>query len=447
MIHASVSLYVSDVENGDVLADYNSGKSFTPASIMKLITSATAIELLGPDHTFKTTIGYTGSLNSRSGKLKGDIIIKGGGDPSLGSTYFTDHYKDFINNWIVEIKKAGIRKIEGRVLTDDSYFDYLPVHAKWLWEDPGSYYGAGVYGLSVFDNSYEIHIKSLSGNSKPEITKMVPPECKYEYRNLMVTGGNDYTAYAFAEPYSTKGWIAGSVPKNTEDYAMKVSIADPPLLLSKIVTKRLEEEGIKVSEEPVTTRDKTEYLLKNTTPVTETTSPSLADIVKVLNHESVNLYAEHITKELGKVFKNNGSTSAGVEVIMNFLNNAGIDTGGMFIVDGSGLSPQNSINSKELVKLLIYMQKNGKYFHEYISSLPEAGKDGTLKNCFMDPVFDSTLRVKSGSMTRVRSYAGYFTTMMGKKAAFSIIVNDFSGPSSKVVSLIEEFVKEMILTK
>ena len=95
------------------------------------------------------------------------------------------------------------------------------------------------------------------------------------------------------------------------------------------------------------------------------------------------------------------------------------------------LSPQNSINSKELVNLLIYMKKNGRYFSEYYSSLPEAGKAGTLKNYFKDPVFDSNLRAKSGSMTRVRSYAGYFTTLSGRKMVFSILVNDFSGPSDK----------------
>jgi D-alanyl-D-alanine carboxypeptidase/D-alanyl-D-alanine-endopeptidase (penicillin-binding protein 4) len=156
------------------------------------------------------------------------------------------------------------------------------------------------------------------------------------------------------------------------------------------------------------------------------------------------MYAEHLTKELGKVYKNNGSTDSGVAVIKEFLAAADVNTGGMFIEDGSGLSPLDAINSKALVNLLWYMKKNGKFYNEYLSSLPDAGKEGTLKNCFRDPVFDSRLAIKSGSMTRVRSYAGYIKTISGNDLIFSIIVNNYSGPSQKIISYIEEIIKEII---
>jgi D-alanyl-D-alanine carboxypeptidase/D-alanyl-D-alanine-endopeptidase (penicillin-binding protein 4) len=159
------------------------------------------------------------------------------------------------------------------------------------------------------------------------------------------------------------------------------------------------------------------------------------------------MYAEHLIKELGKKYKNTGSTAAGVEVIKDFLKNAGIETDGIFIEDGSGLSPVNSINSKELANLLLYMKRSGRYFTEYFNSLPDAGKEGTLKNYFRDPSFDSRLKAKSGSMTRVRSYAGYFTTQSGKQMIFSIIVNNYSGPSKKIISYIEEIIKEIIITE
>jgi serine-type D-Ala-D-Ala carboxypeptidase/endopeptidase (penicillin-binding protein 4) len=167
---------VAEAEKGKILIDYNSGVSLTPASVMKLITSAAAIELLGPYYTFKTKIGYTGKISKRWGRLRGNLIITGGGDPALGSKYFTDHYKDFITNWIGEIKKLGIKKITGKVITDDSYYDFLPVPGKWLWEDAGNYYGAGAYGLSVFDNLYEIHFKTLSDSTLPVIKKIFPAE-------------------------------------------------------------------------------------------------------------------------------------------------------------------------------------------------------------------------------------------------------------------------------
>jgi D-alanyl-D-alanine carboxypeptidase/D-alanyl-D-alanine-endopeptidase (penicillin-binding protein 4) len=444
LMHASVSLCVAEAKTGDILLDYNSGISLAPASVMKIITSAAALELLGPEYTFKTTIGYTGSLNKRTGRLKGNIIIIGGGDPSLGSKYFSDHYKDFLSNWVTEIKKLGIKKIKGRVITDDSYFDFLPVPAKWLWEDEGNYYGAGAYGLSVFDNSYEIHLKTFANSFLPVIKGIVPDECRFELSNFLSASGRTDEGYVFAAPYSTTGWLAGNIPVNQDDFVMKASITDPPLLLARMVNNKLKANGIKTSESPTTIRSLQNYKAEKVVPVTETISPPLTDIIEVLNHESVNLIAEHLIKELGKKFKKNGSLASGTNVIIEFLKNSGVDTNGMFIEDGSGQSPLDAINTREVVRLLVYMRNKGKYFKEYYSSLPDAGKEGTLKDNFKDPIFDSRLRAKSGTMTRVRSFAGYFTTLSGKQMAFSIIINNYSGPSKKIISEIEENLRELI---
>jgi D-alanyl-D-alanine carboxypeptidase/D-alanyl-D-alanine-endopeptidase (penicillin-binding protein 4) len=409
MSHASISFYIADADNGKIVKDYNSLKSLTPASVMKLVTSAAALELLGPAYTFKTIIGYSGSINKQSGILTGNILIKGGGDPTLGSNNFPEYNRNFITNWVTEIKRIGITAIEGRVITDDSYYDYLPVPAKWLWEDSGNYYGAGVYGLSVFDNTYEIHLRSASDSSQPVITDIIPQECKFELKNWLTANGTTDKGYVFAAPYSTSGWVAGTIPVRKGDFILKASVTDPPLLIAKIFNSKLSE------------------------------------IIEVLNHESVNLYAESLLKELGKKYNNNGSTSSGIEVIRDFLRNAEINTDGMFIEDGSGLSPVNSINTKELVNLLIYMKKRGKYFKEYYASLPFPGREGTLKNYFTDPVFESRLKAKSGSMTRVRSYAGYFTTVSGINLVFSIIINNYSGPPNNIVSGIESVLKEIML--
>jgi D-alanyl-D-alanine carboxypeptidase/D-alanyl-D-alanine-endopeptidase (penicillin-binding protein 4) len=444
--HANVSFYVANADNGEIIVEFNSLKSLTPASVMKLITSAATLELLGPRYTFKTKFGYSGSINKQSGKLTGDIIIKGGGDPTLGSINFPEYNQDFITSWISEIRRAGITAIEGRIITDDSYYDYLPIPAKWLWEDSGNYYGAGVYGLSLFDNTYEIHIRSASDSSKPVITGIIPVECKSELLNMLTSKGSADKGYVFAAPYSNSGWLAGTIPLNREDFILKASVTDPPLLIAKILSTKLEALGIPVSNEPTTKRILPGFSATNFTLIAENTSPPLSKIIEVLNHESVNLYAESLTKELGKKFKNDGSTLAGIEVIKGFLLNAGFNTDGMFIEDGSGLSPVNSINTKELVNLLIFMKKKGQYFSEFYDSFADPGKEGTLKDYFTDPVFESQLKAKSGSMTRVRSYAGYITTFSGKNLAFSIIVNNYSGPPRNVVSGIESVLKEIILT-
>jgi serine-type D-Ala-D-Ala carboxypeptidase/endopeptidase (penicillin-binding protein 4) len=445
MRHAEISLRLIDADSNKTLFEYNPDRSLIPASVMKLITTSSALELLGPDYTFKTSIGYTGKLNKRSGVLKGDIIIKGGGDPALGSEAFSDHYSGFEDRWTDEIRKAGIRKIRGKVITDDSYFDYQPVPAKWLWEDIGNYYGAGVYGLSVYDNICEIHFRT-SSDSVHIITGFSPAECKNGLSDWLIVSGADDEGYVFAAPYSTKGWMAGTIPENEDDFVLKASIPDPPMLMARIIDSRLRSAGIKISGEPVTVR--TEPLPDGSfIAVSELISPPLKDIIIVLNHESVNLYAEHLIKELGKVFKSSGSTSCGLEAVKEFLDSTGVGSDGLFMEDGSGLSHLNAVTAREITEMLIYMKNKGHSFNEFFASLPEAGKEGTLKNYFKDPLFDSRMRAKSGSMTRVRSYAGYIRTMSGRDLAFCIIVNNFTGSSGNIVAHIEEILKEIILNK
>jgi D-alanyl-D-alanine carboxypeptidase/D-alanyl-D-alanine-endopeptidase (penicillin-binding protein 4) len=447
MQHSSVSICILNTSNGETVFDYNANKSYIPASVMKLLTSAAALELLGPEYRFRTKIGYTGTLNKITGRLTGDIIITGGGDPALGSEYFKVQYHDFLKNWIVEIRNLGIKKVEGRIITDDSRYDYQPVPAKWLWEDSGNYYGAGAYGLSVFDNTFEIHFRTSFDGSTPLITGIVPEICRYELSNQLTASGNSNKGYVFAAPYNYYGWLAGYIPSNREDFVLKASINDPPLLLAKIIDSMLDSAGIKVTGNPSTARLETNLKDNDLEIIAEVVSPPLKDIIIVLNHESVNLFAEHLVKELGKIFAKNGCTAAGIEILYKFLDESGIDSGGMFFEDGSGMSPLDAITSRGLAELLLFMRTKGKYFNEFYTSFPDAGKEGTLKNYFKDPVFDSTFKAKSGSMTRVRSYAGYLKTMSGNDMAFSILINNYSGPSQKIITGIEEILKETILNK
>lgn len=441
LVHASYSLYIADAGTGSAVLNINEGKNLTPASVLKLVTSAAALELLGPYHTFITTLGYTGKLN-KSGKLDGDIIIKGGGDPAFASPYFMENYSDFPSRWVDEMKNLGIKKISGRIITDDSYYDYQPVPRGWIWEDPGNYYGAGVYGASIFDNSYDIYFNTSATGTKPVLTAFVPEECNYDLENYLVADGSTDQGYVFAAPYSTKGWIAGSIPVNQTDFVLSASIPDPPLIFSRIMDREIREAGITIEGKPSTVRIE-ESSLPDYKYIAEYVSPLMADIIEILNHESVNLYAEHLVKELGKKFTGTGSAINGLKVINSFLDTIGVK--GMFIVDGSGLSPVNSINSEALAGLLLHMKNKGKHFDYYLRSLPDAGKEGTLKYWFKDPVFDGCLKAKSGSMTRVRSYAGYFTAKSGREMVFSFMCNDFSGSSRNIAAHYEQILKEVIL--
>jgi serine-type D-Ala-D-Ala carboxypeptidase/endopeptidase (penicillin-binding protein 4) len=447
MIHASVSISIKDADNRETVKDYNSGKSLIPASVIKLITSGVALEMLGPQYHFRTIIGYTGSLNKRTGRLSGDVIIKGGGDPALGSKYFEDHYQDFLSRWVSEIKMTGIKRVDGKVITDDSYYDFLPVPSGWQWEDIGNYYGAGVYGLSVFDNSFQIQLQTSSENSPAIVSGINPKEYCFDFKNRLVASGTHDQGIIFAAPYSNYGWLTGTIPVNQKDFIIEGSNADPPLFFAGLLNEKLKASGIKIRDKPSTIRLEGKNLNEEVKEISGISSPPLSEIIKVLNHESVNLFAETLLKELGKKFRADGSTASGVEVVKEFLMNAGITADGMYQEDGSGLSPRNSITAEELTNFLIYMKNKGKYFTEYLESLPEAGKDGTLKSYFTDPVFEGRMNAKSGSMKRVRCYAGYFTTNSNRNMVFSILVNNFTGSSQKIISGIEEIIKEIILYK
>jgi len=445
MQNATLSFCVIDATTGKAVTGYNKEKSLAPASVMKLLTTAVALELLGPDYTFTTSVFYSGRLNNKSGRLSGDIIIKGGGDPALGSPYFTGHYGNFPDNWVSDIQNKGIKKISGRILSDDSYYDFQPVPRGWTWEDIGNYYGAGVYGISVFDNTYMIHFRTGNDSSDIQLTGISPALCGNNYTNRLSAFGRSDQGYVFSAPYNNYSWYDGTIPVNKKDFILKASISDPPLLLAQILSEKLEDVGIQVAGEPATSRITGHGLPESAMLITETESPPLKDIIKVLNHESVNLYAENLLKELGKAKAGRGTTAGGIDIVKDFLESAGINNKGMFIEDGSGLSPANSINAEGLAELLVFMKDKGKYFNDYFASLPAAGRDGTLKNYFHEDVFDGRMAAKSGSMTRVRSYAGYLDTFSGKTLAFAVIVNDFSGPSQHIVSCIESLLEELII--
>jgi serine-type D-Ala-D-Ala carboxypeptidase/endopeptidase (penicillin-binding protein 4) len=445
MIHSSVSLCIIDTDSGRIISQHNPDESLTQASILKLVTTAAALELLGGDYKFKTVAGYSGKI--RRGKiLDGDIIIKGGGDPALGSENFPEIYKGFLDKWVADFKALGIRKVTGRIIADDSRYDYEPVPGGWGWNDLGNYYGAGVYGLSVYDNTLQIRFKTGESGSAPVITGIVP-EDNIELKNYLTASGSSDNGYIYLAPYTNRGWISGTIPENRQEFILNGSIPDPPLFLAKEFQRKLVEAGIKIIGDPVSARLLPGQKFENFSSVSQTVSPPLSAIIEVLNHKSVNLYAEHLIKELGKKYKDSGSTIAGIKVVKEFLDSAGIDTEGMFIEDGSGLSARDAVNSAAMTKLLLFMKNKGRFFGDYLNSLPEAGKEGTLKNYFKDQVFESRLRAKSGSMSRVRSYAGYFTTLSGKQMIFCIIVNNYNGPSSKIISGIEEILKDIIVNK
>jgi D-alanyl-D-alanine carboxypeptidase/D-alanyl-D-alanine-endopeptidase (penicillin-binding protein 4) len=217
---------------------------------------------------------------------------------------------------------------------------------------------------------------------------------------------------------------------------------DPPLTLVRLLDDTMRDAGIKIDGSPTASRVTVNW--EGTTPVSITNSPTLAEIIKVTNHESVNLYAEQLRKHLGYVIGGEGSFSAGGEVIYNYLDSIGCEPYEARMLDGSGLSPNNNISALMTVRLLVHMY-NGKDSSVFISSLPAAGVSGTMKNYFRDDVFKGRVVAKTGSIGSVRSFAGFVTTAGGRTLAFTMIANGFSVPWRRITSGMEKIMEEVIL--
>lgn len=441
--NAGVSICIRDIESGRVLAQHNKNMALTSASVMKLVTTGVALEILGPDYRYFTRVGTV--TVRRINKTKVYIVIKGGGDPTLGSEYFSDHYGDFITEWAEAIiRETGLKEIDGCVIADASVFAYHPVAPGWSWADIGNYYGAGVHGLSAYDNMYRILFKTGGEGSKPEIFNIEPDIPELTITNDLKAYGNRDNGYIYLEPYGKNAFIKGSIPVWKDTFALKASISDPPQLLANQLNKKLRELGVKISEPPLTLRNfnPDPDRLGSSSINTLTESPPLSEIIHVTNRESVNLFAEALVWTLDYV--NTGYEGAylngGLKVIKEFLESKSVSTTGLYMMDGSGMSRSNAISSDFISSYLAYMDSEARYTEIFKESLAIPG-EGTLEPYFLDPVFKGNLSAKSGTMTRARNYAGYLTTKSGKRLTFGVLSNNYDCTTTQVTRKVEALLK------
>jgi serine-type D-Ala-D-Ala carboxypeptidase/endopeptidase (penicillin-binding protein 4) len=435
--NASICVSVFDLQTNKKLIESNPQLSLIPASILKTITTSTALEVFGADFRFQTTLAYSGIV--RNDTLLGDLQIIGGGDPTLGSEYFPER-KSFLEEWIKALKEKNIKAITGNLIVDATIYESQTIPGTWIWEDIGNYFGAGASGISVYDNMYEIHLKSGSEAGKPtQIVQIVPEIPNLELSNEVLSSeSNSDEAYIFGNPDENKRVVRGSIPKNQPDFIVKASVPNPSALLSSEFRKKLTASQIAILGETKFEKVKTES--SNLLLVIQ--SPPLRDIIRVTNHESVNLFAEHFLKHLAFQKNGLGTTKDGCKFVMQFWKDKELDMNGLYINDGSGLSRFNTITASQMVSVLNYMKTKSPYSEDFYQSLPSAG-DGTLSKFSQQDFPDKCLRAKSGSMTRVRCYAGYLNTLSGRQLSFAIMLNNFSCSQKEATRKIEEVLVEL----
>lgn len=435
--NATVGIVVADAKTGERIFELNPGQLMIPASTLKIITTATALEMLGADYRFETKTGFTGAIDE-TGTLNGNLVIVSGGDPTLGSAWFNaNECKDwFLKDWVEQIKLSGIKEIKGNVVLDGSRYQIEEVPPTWVWGDIGNYYGANANAFTVYDNLFTITFHSGTAGEKTEIIQMEPtlPDLKIDNR---VVGSeiNSDQAYVFGSPMDNKRIIRGTIPKEREAFSIKAAIPNPAALLGVELLGVLKASGIKVGGTVM------QDSVENVKIIHVHQSPTLAEIVKTVNHESVNLFAEHLLLQLSAEKTGVGSREKSIELVQQFWNEKGLNAGSLFMEDGSGLSHFNAITPAFLTSVLVDM-KNGKNGASFVETLPNAG-EGTLSSFSAQKFPGNTLSAKSGSMTRVRCYAGYLKTSSGKEVAFAILFNHFSDSQSKLRAGIENLLSAL----
>lgn len=435
--HGKLGVAVLDADDYSLLAGTNEEMTMIPASTLKLITTATALQRLGADHRFETAIYTSGKLNGKT--LEGDLIILGGGDPALGSDRF-EHYKNWEEKVIDALKKKGINSIEGNIIADNSYFQGTPTPPGWTWEDMGNYYGSGVFGLNVMDNTYHIIFESgPSPGDKTTIKGTDPDIPGISFTNDVTSGArNGDNAYVYGAPFSNEVYVTGTITRGQSAFKRtKGCIPNPPLFIAQLLKKELESSSVAVKGKA--TYSVTPVPLTDADKIYTITSPALEEIVAETNAESVNLYAETL---LLQALYEKGSFSSldAAKKLTSYWESRGIDTDGLALYDGSGLTRKNGITPKQMALIAAKSLKVDSTFYQ---NLPCAGKEGTVKYMCQNTAAEGAVWMKSGTLDRVRNYAGYAKTKSGQWVTFAIFSNDYSGSSSALKEQVEVILEKI----
>lgn len=434
---ASYGVLVLD-KSGKVILEHNSNISLVPASTQKLLTTAAALQELGANHQFETKLFYSGNIDE-NGVLNGDLWIEGGGDPTLGSERFVG-LSGLSDSWTKAIQSAGIKQVNGRIRTNTSLFPKFTTPRTWIWEDIGNYYGAVPHALSFHDNTYQLNLSSPIGAGALCEVKSTYPEMEHlKFTSFVQTANNNRdNAYIFGAENSNDRYIKGTIPKGKGTFTIKGAMNQPDLVLAKWFANALEKGGITVSGQP----NETTFVKENLKFIYTHKSPTVAEIVKLTNQHSINLYAEHLNLAMSSKRGEELSIEQAAEELKSNLEKMQINTSGMFLKDGSGLSRFNAFSPAQMVALLNYMQTTSNK-ETFEVSLSVAGESGTLRRMFYDSPAAGKILAKSGYMERVRSYAGYINKSETERYTFCVIVNNYEGSAAGMKHHIKQLLEKL----
>lgn len=428
---AMVGIKVVSLDNGRVLFEENAAKLLRPASNMKLYTVAAALDRLSPDYRFSTSV-YANTRPDIAGVVHGNLTIYGRGDPSIAARFNNGDYFKGIDDLAARIVAAGVKRVEGDIVGDESYFVGPKYGSGWNWEDLTWYYGAEITPLTANDNALDLFIKPGTAIGQPALITTGPPDPLLTIINKVTTSvkgsKREFSIHrGLGENTIT---ITGSIPLEDRGYTGGIGISHPGLLFVYMLRSSLAQKGVTITGASRTSVSSN--VLQN--EIATLQSPPFSMIAAQTLKPSQNLYTELILRTLGKVApppppattSNLPQTSdeLGLEAVKTFLKTVGLRPEALVLDDGSGLSRNDMITAEASVQLLTFMSKH-RYATVFRDALPIGGVDGTLRNRFKGTPAENNVRAKTGSLSSAASLGGYMTTAGGEKLAFSIMVNNY----------------------
>src|SRR5713226_785844 len=438
---------IVSLDTGNVIFEQSANKFVRPASNMKLYTVAAALDRLTPDYHFITSV-YAKEKPDK-GTIKGDLIVYGRGDPSIAARFNDGDYFKGINDLADRIVAAGVKRVKGDLVGDESYFNGAPLGSGWEWEDLQWSYGAQVSALTVNDNAIDLTIKPGEKVGAPVVITTGPPSTSFmTITNRATTSprGSKSDLQIYRGIGANTLEISGNVPLADNGFTGSVAIPDPALAFVTMLRDALTKRGVKIDGRVRTASslsfERLPYLERVqptgiAVEIASMQSPPLSIIASHTLKPSQNQYTEIILRALGEWARGDlsptrdyvpdvpkSSEVAGLGVVKKFLRQAGVDENEVALNDGSGLSRNDLISANTTVQLLTFMSKH-KYFAQFRDALPIAGVDGTLRTRMRGTPAEGNLRAKTGSLSSVASLSGYVTTAAGEHLVFSMMLNNY----------------------
>ncbi|MFM6933816.1 MAG: D-alanyl-D-alanine carboxypeptidase/D-alanyl-D-alanine-endopeptidase [Flavobacteriales bacterium] len=445
--HANISFQAIDMTSGEVIANYKGNNAIPSASTTKLFTTATAFELLGEQYRMHTRIYCDGFIDKDS-VLHGNIWIRGGGDVSLGSKFFSFENQElnFLTAWADSLKSKGIKFIEGSVIADASEFGYNGTPKSWQSGDVGNYYGAFAGGINFYDNTVKLRFQTGAVGTTAQYVGIYPEIPGFQLDN-QVKAANIHSdeTIIYGGAYEFNRRIKGTLPSHTTNFVVKGSMPDPENQLAIEWVKVLLLNGIQVEDGAKGFRsiqkDVHTHSYANKTLLFQVEGQTVGEIAKWTNLKSVNLFADGLVNAMAFQKTGKGDFEQGLRQINDYWSSK-INLTGFQIYDGCGLSRSNTISAAHFCDLLKAMSSSSNA-EVFKNTLPIAGKTGTAKSLCKGDVGEGRVFAKSGSMQGVKSFAGYVDSVTGRKIAFAIIVNDFNCSGNQLTIRMEKILNAL----